>query len=96
MDEATIKTTIPKCRLYQCFCLGWCSNFVGSKSGQKQSVKLMQNMVYNTTQHPHPPHSHTLSVYSVHLMWERGEGEGEVREKLEGQQFTKRGRKLQI
>jgi hypothetical protein len=32
------------------FCLPWCSNFVGSESGQKQSVKLLQNMVYNTTQ----------------------------------------------
>jgi hypothetical protein len=27
------------------FCLGWSSNFVGSESGQKQSVKLLQNMV---------------------------------------------------
>jgi hypothetical protein len=27
------------------FCLGWCINFVGSESGQKQSVKLLQNMV---------------------------------------------------
>jgi hypothetical protein len=31
MDEGTIKTPIPKCRLYWCFCLGWCSNFVGSE-----------------------------------------------------------------
>ncbi len=29
-------------------CLGWCSNFVASESGQKQSVKLLQNMVYTT------------------------------------------------
>jgi hypothetical protein len=29
MDEGTIKTPIPKCRLYWCFCLGWCSQFVG-------------------------------------------------------------------
>jgi hypothetical protein len=34
------------------FCLGWCSNFVGSEFGQNQSTKLLQNMVYNTTQHP--------------------------------------------
>jgi hypothetical protein len=26
-------------------CLGWCRNFVGSESGQKQSVKLLQKMV---------------------------------------------------
>jgi hypothetical protein len=44
-------------------------------------------MVYNTTQHPPtpPPPSHTLSVYTVHLLWQ---GEGEVREKVEGQQYT--------
>jgi hypothetical protein len=40
--------------------------------------------LYNTTQHPPP--SHTLSVYTVHLLWEGG---GEVREKVEGQQYTK-------
>jgi hypothetical protein len=55
MDEGTKETSIPKCCLYWCFCLGWCSNFVGSESGQKQSVKLLQNMVYNTTQHPPTP-----------------------------------------
>jgi hypothetical protein len=86
MDEGTIKTQIPKCRLYWCFCLGWCSNFVGSEYGQKQSVKLLQNMVYNTTKHPPPPPPpprHTLSVYTL------GRGGGEVREKVEGQQFTR-------
>jgi hypothetical protein len=31
------------------------SSFVGSESGQKQSVKLLQNMVSNTTQHPPTP-----------------------------------------
>ncbi len=49
------------------FCLGWCCDFVGSESGQKQSVKPLQNVVYNTTQHLKfpTPHSHTLSVYTV-------------------------------
>jgi hypothetical protein len=39
-------------------------------------------MVYNTIQHPPTPHphSHTLSVLNVHLVWEGGE----VREKVEG------------
>jgi hypothetical protein len=41
-------------------------------------------MVYNTTQHPPPPRNHTLSVYTVHLLWE----EGEVRENVEEQQYT--------
>ncbi len=31
------------------FCLGWCSNFVGSEFGQKQSLNSGQNMVSNTT-----------------------------------------------
>jgi hypothetical protein len=39
-------------------------------------------MVYNTTQHPH---SHTLSVYTVHLF---GKGE-EVEEKVEGQHYIR-------
>ncbi len=30
-------------------CLGWCSNFVGSESGQKQRVKILQKMVYYST-----------------------------------------------
>ncbi len=43
------------------FCLGWSSNFVGSETGQIQSVKLLQNMVTNRTQHPHPlPATHCL------------------------------------
>jgi hypothetical protein len=87
MDEGTLKTPIPLCRLYWCFCLGWCSNFVGSESGQKQSVKLLQNMIYNP---PPPPYSHTLSVYIVRLLLEGGRGGGgPVREKVEGQQLTR-------
>ncbi len=31
------------------------SSFVGSESGPKQSVKLLQNMVYSTIQHSPPP-----------------------------------------
>ncbi len=72
------------------FCLGWCSNFVGFKSGQTQSAYLLQNMVSNGTQHPHPiPTTHCT------LTQERG-GEGEElnqREGLDEQQFTKLGRK---
>jgi hypothetical protein len=45
------------------FLLGCRSNLVGSESGQKQSVKLLQNMVSMTTQHPPPPPSHTLAIY---------------------------------
>jgi hypothetical protein len=35
-------------------------------------------MVYSTIQHPPPLRSHTLSVYTVHLVWEGGwEGGGQ-------------------
>ncbi len=39
---------------------------------------------HDSTPHPPPPHSHTLSVYTVHLVWEGG---GKVRVKVEGQQY---------
>ncbi len=93
-DEGSMKTPIPKCRLYWCFCLGWCRNFVGSESGPKQSVKLLQDMVYNTTQYPSPlppPLPHTVCIYStvLYVYFGKEGGVGEVREKVEGQQFTR-------
>jgi hypothetical protein len=89
MDEGTMKTPILKCRLYWYFCLGWCSNFVGSESGQKQSVKLTPAEYgltsYNTTQQPPPPHSHTLSLYTVlYVYFGKGGRVGEVRERVGG------------
>ncbi len=42
------------------FSLSWSSNFVGSESGQILSVKLLQNMVSNRTQHLPPPPSNTV------------------------------------
>jgi hypothetical protein len=69
------------------FCSGRCGNFVGSESGQKQSVKLLQNMVYNTTQHP-PPSTAAHCLYILYIYFGKGGG-GEVREKVEGQQFTR-------
>jgi hypothetical protein len=68
MDEGTLKTPIPKFVFTGLFCLGWGNNFLGSESGQNQSVKLPQNIVYNTTQHPPPPpHSHTLCLYIMYM-----------------------------
>jgi hypothetical protein len=84
MDEETLKTPIPIYRLNWSFCLGLCSNFVGSESGQKQSVKLLQNMVYNTTLHPPPRQPHTVCIYCKFTL---GRGR-EVREKVEGQKYT--------
>ena len=95
-DEGTIKTPIPECRLSWCFCLGWWSNFVGSESGQKQSAKLLQNMVYNTTQHPPhplPPLPHSLYILYVYF-GKGGRGGGGHREGR-GATVHKRGRKYQ-
>ncbi len=60
---------------------------VGFESCQIQNVKLLQNMVSNRTQHPPPPASHTLSVYTVQGTGHReGEGGGgEPERRLEGQ-----------
>ncbi len=75
------------------FCLGWCSNFVGSESGQKQSVKLLQNTVYNTTHRPHPlpPATHCLYILYVYIGKRGGGGQREGR----GATVHKRGRKYQ-
>jgi hypothetical protein len=64
---------------------GWCRNFVGSESGQKQSFKHLQNMVYNTTQHPPTPHPPaTQFLYTVYCTFTFGEGqEGEGWGRLE-------------
>jgi hypothetical protein len=67
------------------FCLRWWSIFVGSESGQEQSVKLLQNMVSNTTQQlPTPSQPHTVCTYCT-LNLERGGGGGEPERRLEGQ-----------
>ncbi len=77
MDEWTIKTPIPKCRLCWSFCLGWWSNIVGSKSGQKQTEKLLQNMVSSTTQHPPPPSPHSdTRLYCTFRLGKGGVGRG--------------------
>ncbi len=63
------------------FCLGWCSNFLGSESGQKQSVKLLQNMVSNTAQHPlTPSQPHTVCIY-LYFYFGKGGGGGEVNQR---------------
>jgi hypothetical protein len=59
-------------------CLGWSSDFVGSESGQIQSVKLLQNVVSNRTQHPPPPPS-THCTVDRHM-----EGGGEELNQKEG------------
>jgi hypothetical protein len=57
------------------------SNFVGSETGQKQSIKLLQIMVSNTTQHPPPPPPpyHTFSI--LYFGFGKGGGVGEVNQR---------------
>jgi hypothetical protein len=49
----------------QSFCLGWFSNFVGSESGQIQSVKLLAKygIVSNRTHNTPTPPSHLYILY---------------------------------
>ncbi len=47
-------------------------------------------MVYNTTQHPPPPPpTATHCLYILYVYFAGRGGEGEVREKVEGQQYTR-------
>jgi hypothetical protein len=71
------------------FCLGWCSNFVGSESVQKQSVKLLQNMVYLN-----PTATHCLYLLYVYIGKSGGRGGGGQREGR-GATVHMRGRKYQ-
>jgi hypothetical protein len=83
MDQGTIKTPIPKCRLY--WCVFW-GGVAISESAQKHSVKLLQNMVYNTTLHPLPPPPPTAKhcLYILYVYFGKGGGVRKVREKVEG------------
>ena len=58
-------------------CRGELSNFVGSESGQKHGVKLLQNIVYNTIQTP-PPHTVPYSIYCTYILG-RGGGQRDGR-----------------
>jgi hypothetical protein len=61
---------------------------VESASGQKQSVKFLQNMVYTAQLIPPPPDkTHTVCVNCSFSLGRGGGGE-EVREKIERQQYT--------
>ncbi len=80
------------------FCLGRKSNIVGSECGQKQSVKLLQNMVSNTTQHPtpHPSQPLTFCTYIRDFDFGKG-GEGwgrRIGEKVIGAIVHRKGSKI--
>jgi hypothetical protein len=86
MEEGTLKTQSLNVVFTGNFCLGWCGNFVGSESGQKQSVKLLRNMVDNTTQYP--PQTATHCLYIPYVYFGKGSGGGQ-REGRKGQQCTR-------
>ncbi len=81
MDEGTLKTPTPLCRFHWSFCLGWWSNLVGSFcSGQKQSVKFLQNMVYTAQFTPHPPPFPPTLTVCINSTFSLGRGGGGQRE----------------
>ncbi len=95
MDEGTLKTPIPKCRLFWSFLFGVVKQFIRFWIWSETECKTPAeyDLQHNSTPPPPPPHSHTLSVFTVHLVWEGGGvtwgGErGEVREKVERHQHT--------
>jgi hypothetical protein len=69
---------------------------LGSESGQVESVKLLHNMVSNRTIPP-PLLTHCICKYSNSMLIHTGKGgrggRVELERRLEGQQFTKLGRK---
>jgi hypothetical protein len=54
--------------------LGRWSNLVGSASGQKQSVRFLQNMVCTAQFNPPPPQTHTVCINYCSFSLGRGEG----------------------
>jgi hypothetical protein len=53
------------------FCLGWSSNFVGSQSGQVQSVKLLQNTAWSP---PRTPALYSVYIFTLYLFTQRRGG----------------------
>ncbi len=84
--QCYLKNLTCKGTLWQVF-TWWCSNFIGSESGQKHSVHLLHNMVSNTTQHhPHPlPATYCLFMLYVDFGKGRRSGGSEPERRLEGQ-----------
>ncbi len=71
------------------YCLGWSINFVGSESGQIQSVKLLQNVVSNRTQYPLPlPAIHCLYIHVHYCILNTGKVRGTIVHKAESKIST--------
>jgi hypothetical protein len=61
MGEGTIKTTIPKCRLYLCFCLGGVANL--------QVLNLVRNRVLNSCRLWSTTQLNTLPPPATHCLY---------------------------
>ncbi len=88
MDEGTIKTPNPDVIFTGVLVWGGVAILNVLNLVRIQCVKLLQNMVYNTTQHPPTPAA-THCLYILYVYFGKGGGVEEVREKVEGQQFTR-------
>ena len=60
MDEGTVKKPIPNCRLYWCFCLGWCQVLNLVRNRVLTSCRIWYTTQLNT---PPPPQPHTVCIY---------------------------------
>ncbi len=77
------------------FCLGWSSNFLGSKSGRYRVLNFSRIWSPTGLNTPRPlPATHRPYTYCT-LTQGRERGGVEPERKLKGQQFTKLGRKYQ-
>jgi hypothetical protein len=101
MDEETIKTPIPKCRYCtSVFVWGGVTNLPVMNLVRKRVLNSCR--IWSTTQLNTATATHCLYILDVYFWKEGGGGRaGDVREKVEGQQFTRgventnRGRKYQ-
>ncbi len=86
MDEGTLKTPIPECRLYWSFLFGvakhFCRFWIWSETECKTPAEYGPKYISTPPSPPPPPHSHTLSVYNILYTGKGGRGE-EVREKVQ-------------
>ncbi len=85
MDEGTLKTPIPQCRLYWLFLFGMvkllCRFWMWSETECKTPAEYGPQYI-STPPTPPPPHSHTLSVYNILYIGKVGRGE-EVKAKVQ-------------
>jgi hypothetical protein len=95
MEEGTLKTQIPYCRLYWSFLLGVVKQFCRFRIWSETECKTPAKYGPQYIQRPTNQQAHIVCIYEVSLVytdtvhWEGGEGGGGQREvTVEGQQYT--------